>query len=249
MVREFAGGAGLLVRGFGLVAGRRRLFLLGALPPLITSVIFLALLITLITNLDGLVPAITGFAGGWPAALRDIIQVAVGTGLVGGSVLIMVLVFSAFTLLIGSPAYDKIAEHTDAELGPLPDVAELPWTASAARSVRQSLGLVVVSLAGSLAFVLLGLIPVVGQMLIPVLSAIFGSWMLTIELLGPAFERRGLLRLADRRAAMGRRRARTLGFAIPTFLLMAIPFLAILVLPAATAGGTMLARDLLGSGR
>jgi CysZ protein len=73
--------------------------------------------------------------------------------------------------------------------------------------------------------------------------------MLGLELLGPAFERRGLVRLADRRAAMRRRRARTLGFAIPTLLLLTIPFLAILVLPAATAGGTMLARDLLVSDR
>jgi CysZ protein len=37
-----------------------------------------------------------------------------------------------------------------------------------------------------------------------------------------------------------------LGFAMPTFLLMAIPFASVVVFPVATAGGTLLARQLLG---
>lgn len=252
MIGEFAGGAALLARGFGLVLGRRRLFLLGALPPLITSVINMALLITLLSNLDTLVPAATGFADGWPVALADPIRIAVGIGMVGGSVLIMVLTFSALTLLIGAPAYDAIAARTEQELDDRPrsDAADTGrWAASAARSVRQTIGLVIASVIGSVVLALLGLVPVIGSVLAPILSAVFGSWMLGMELLGPAFERRGLVRLADRRAAMRRSRARTLGFALPTFLLMAIPFLAVLVLPAATAGGTLLARDLLRPGR
>ena len=79
-----------------------------------------------------------------------------------------------------------------------------------------------------------------------VLSAIFGGWMLGIELVGAPFERRGLLRLSDRRAAMRVRRLRVLGFAVPTFLLLAIPFAGVVVFPVATAGGTILARQLLG---
>jgi CysZ protein len=89
-------------------------------------------------------------------------------------------------------------------------------------------------------------VPVVGQTVVPVLSAIFGGWMLGIELVGAPFERRGLLRLADRRAAMRVRRLRVLGFAVPTFLLLAIPFAGVVVFPVATAGGTILARQLLG---
>ena len=42
-------GAGLLTRGMGLLVRRPRLFLLGAIPPVITSVIFTGLLIALIT--------------------------------------------------------------------------------------------------------------------------------------------------------------------------------------------------------
>jgi len=88
-------------------------------------------------------------------------------------------------------------------------------------------------------------IPVVGQTVIPVVSAIFGGWILGVELIGSAFERRGRLRIADRRAAMRRKRFRALGLAVPSFLLLAIPFAGIVVFPIATAAGTLLARQLL----
>ncbi len=69
--------------------------------------------------------------------------------------------------------------------------------------------------------------------------------MITTELIGSAFERRGQLTLAQRRTAMRRHRLRCLGFGVPCFLLLSIPLVAVLVFPAATAGGTLLARSLL----
>lgn len=245
MITEALSGAALLGRGLGLVLGKRRIMLLGGLPPLITSIIFLALLITLISKLDQLLPTIASFAAGWPAWLHVTMEVAIGIALVGGSILIMVLVFSAVTLAVGSPAYDKIAELVDHELGdPSSAPPDEPATAAVGRAIRQAVALVGISLLGAIVFALLGLVPFAGQVVVPVLSAIFGSWLLCIELLGPAFERRGLLRLGERRAAMARRRWHTLGFAVPCFLLLAIPFVSVLVFPAATAGATLLARDL-----
>jgi CysZ protein len=115
------------------------------------------------------------------------------------------------------------------------------------RAVRQSLALVAISVLGGLLLLLAGFVPVLGQTLVPVVSAVFGGWMLCTELVGSAFERRGQLRLSQRRAAMRRRRARVLGFAVPTFLLLAVPFAAVVVFPVAMAAGTILARDLLAS--
>lgn len=246
MITELFSGAALLGRGMGLVLGRRRIFLLGALPPLITSVIFLALVITLIGNLGGLVPWVAGFSAGWPAWLHVIMEIAIGVGLVGGSLLIMVLVFTAVTLAVGAPAYEKIAELVDRELGDTARTAEESLPGAIRRAVGQTLIMLVAALAGAIVFALLGLVPVVGQIVAPVGSAVFGSWLLCIELVGPAFERRGLLRLADRRAAMASRRWHTLGFAVPAFLLMAIPFVSVLVFPAATAAATILTRELRG---
>lgn len=236
IVTEALGGAALLVRGFGLVVTRRRLFLLGGLPPLITSVVFLALLLTMISNLDRIIPEYATW-----------IRVLIGIGAVGGSILIMVLVFTAITLAIGGPAYEKISELVEKELGDAPEAVDEPVIRSLPRSVGQSITLVLVSLAGAIVFALLALVPVIGQTVIPVLSTIFGSWMLCIELLGTPFQRRGMVTIAERRQAMRQHRVHTLGFAVPTFLLLAVPFLSVLVFPAAAAGGTMLARDLLRS--
>ena len=230
----------------GRVLRRRRIFLLGALPPLITSVIFLALLITLIGNLRRLIPVIAGFSDGWAGWLQVIMEVAIGIGLVGGSILIMVLVFTAVTLAIGAPAYEKIAELVDREFGELDEQPGESVPGAIRRGIGQTLTMLLLSILGAIIFALLGFVPIIGQVAAPVLSAIFGSWLLGIELLGPAFERRGVTRLADRRAAMGEHRMLVLGFAVPTFLLMAIPFLSVLVFPAATAGATLLARRLRG---
>ena len=56
-------------RGLSLITRRPRLFLLGAIPPVITSVIFTGLLVALITQLDPAVEWLTPFADGWARGL------------------------------------------------------------------------------------------------------------------------------------------------------------------------------------
>jgi CysZ protein len=245
-VGEFVSGTALLGRGLGLIVRRRRLFLTGAVPPLITSVLFTGLLVALVTQLDGLVAWLTPFADGWSAGAATTVRVLIGFALVAGAALVMVITFSALTLTLGAPLYDKISEYVDEELGGPPAPVEESWTTSLGRSVGQSLVLIGISVLVGLVLLVAGFVPVLGQTVVPVVSAVFGGWMLCTELIGSAFERRGRLRLADRRAAMGRRRARVLGFAVPTFLLLAVPFAAVVVFPVATAAGTLLARELLG---
>jgi CysZ protein len=244
-VTELIMGAGLLAKGLGLIARRPRLFLLGAIPPAITSVIFTGLLVALISQLDPLTEWLTPFADGWARGLATTIRVLVGSALVAAAVLLMVISFTTLTLALGSPLYDKLSESVEREFGEVPELDE-----SAARGVfralRQAAALIAVTAVGALGLFATGFMPVIGQTVVPVLSASFGGWMLGIELVGSAFERRGLLRIADRRAAMRTRRLRVLGFAVPTFLLLAIPFAGIVVFPIATAAGTLLARQLLG---
>jgi CysZ protein len=245
VVSELLAGVALLGRGLGLIIRRPRLFLLGALPPLITSVIFVVLLVIMIRELDPLVHLLTPFADRWTSGTATLVRSLIGVALVAGSILIMVLVFTTLTLAIGSPLYDKLSESVEREYGAVPELDE-PLSRGIGRAIRQSCGLIVVSVLGAAVLFGLGFIPVVGQTVVPVISAIFGGWMLGIELVGSTLERRGLTRIADRRTAMRRRRARVLGFTIPAFLLLAIPFVGVVVFPVATAGGTLLARQLLG---
>lgn len=238
-------GVGLLGRGFSLLARRPRLFLLGALPPLVTSVLLTGILVLLLTRVDQLAGWLTPFAGGWGEGLAAALRMLVGLALVAGAVLLMVLTFTALTLALGSPLYDLISESVERELGPVPAPREEPWTAGLSRTVRQSSALIAVSAVGAVLLFLAGFIPVLGQSVVPVMAVVFGGWMLCIELVGATFERSGRLHLADRLAAMRRLRARVLGFSVPTFLLLAVPFAAVVVFPVATAAGTILARDLL----
>jgi CysZ protein len=244
-VAELIMGAGLLARGLRLIARRPRLFLFGAIPPAITSVIFTGLLIALITQLDPAVEWLTPFADGWARGAATTIRVLVGGALVAGAVLVMVISFTTLTLALGSPLYDKLSESVEREFGDVPELDE-SVARGIFRALRQAVGLIAVAALGALLLFATGFVPVIGQTVVPVISAIFGGWMLGIELVGSPFERRGWLRLADRRAAMRTRRLRVLGFAVPTFLLLAIPFVGVVVFPIATAGGTILARQLLG---
>jgi CysZ protein len=242
---ELVEGASLLPRGLALIVRRPRMFLLGAIPPLITSVIFVGVLIALFTQLDWLARALTPFADDWDPGAASVARVLISLTLSGGVILLMVISFTALTLALGSPLYDKISESVERELGPVP-VLDEPASRGVLRNVRQSLALIGIAALVAPALFLAGFVPAFGQTVVPVMSATFGGWMLGVELLGSAFERRGLLRLADRRAAMRTRRFRVLGFAVPTFLLLAIPFAGVVVFPVATAGGTLLARQLLG---
>lgn len=244
-VREVFGGFGVLLRGLGIVLRKPRLFLLGALPALITSLLFLAALIALAVNLVDLVAWATPFARDWDAVWQGLLRGALSVALLAGAVLVMVVAFTTVTLGLGSPIYDKIAEQVEQELGGAPEAPDEALVASVTRTVRQSVGVVLVSLTVTVGAFLFGLVPLVGWMVAPVLTAVMGGWLLGIELTSSAFERRGLLRIRDRRHFMGTRRFRVLGFAIPTYFLLAIPFVAVVVFPAATAGGTILARELL----
>lgn len=244
-VPEFMGGVLTLLRGAGIVLRRPRLFLLGALPALATSLLFLAALVALVLNLTDLVAWLSPFAAGWDPLWRGAVRVALGVAVLAGAILVMVVAFTSVTLAIGSPIYDRIAERVEEELGAAPKPVEEPLLTSATRGVRQSVTIVLVSLLVTVVVFAVGFVPAVGQVLAPVLSALVGGWVLCVELVGAAFDRRGLRRLRDRTAVMRRHRARVLGFAVPTYLLLAIPFVAVAVFPAATAGGTILARHIL----
>src|SRR6187200_1458688 len=187
LVGELLGGAGLLGRGLRLITRRPRLFLLGAIPPLITSVIFTGLIIALITKLDPAVDWLTPFADGWARGLAKAVRVLIGAALVSGAVLLMVISFTTLTLALGSPLYDKLSESVEGEFGDVPELKE-SVARGIFRALRQALALIAVSAVGALVLFATGFVPVVGQTVIPVVSAIFGGWMLSIELVGSAFE-------------------------------------------------------------
>ena len=152
----------MLGRGLGLVLRRRRLFWLGALPPLIMSVLFTGVGVGLIVALPWITRAATPFTDDWAPGAATAVRVLVGMAVLAGGLLLMVVSFTALTLALGSPIYDKISESVDAEIEPGLEPAEehlLPWVA---RSARQSLTLILISALIAPLLFLVGLIPLWG---------------------------------------------------------------------------------------
>ena len=191
-VRQFFTGAGLLGRGLQLVLRSPRLLGLGLLPALISGVLYVIALVA-----ADQVPARSGPLGrpasptAGPTGARDLLEVLAGIAILGLAVLLGILTFTAVTLVIGDPFYERISELVEDQFGGVPDAVEVSFWPALRRSIVDSIRLIVLSVVVAVPLFLIGLIPAVGQTVSPVLGALAGGWLLAVELTGVAFQRRG----------------------------------------------------------
>jgi CysZ protein len=240
MIRDFFAGIGLLLRGFGIVFRTPRLLLLGALPAVVTGGLLLALAITLGIVAPDLVAWATPFADGWDATYRVLFRDLIEVALVVGLIFLGLLVFAAATLAIGAPFYESIARRVEDRIGGAPADADSSWWTDTLDNAK----VVGASALLAIPLFLIDLVPVFGETAGPVIGVCVNAWLFGLELSVVPFARRGLP-LEARRHLLGQRRALAFGFALPAYLLCLVPLLAIVVMPAATAGGTLLAHKLL----
>ncbi|MFT4216975.1 MAG: EI24 domain-containing protein [Micropruina sp.] len=235
-------GLGLVVTGAGLVLRRRRLFGLGLIPPLITTVLFLVLFASASFLSPGIAVWLTPFAEGWPgvAALRAVVSVLV----VAVSGVLLVLLFTATTLALGAPLYDRISEEVDAYAGSYASSPDEGLLRALWSAFTHLLKTVAISLPAGAGILLVGLIPGVGGVLAAIASALFGGWTITLEMTGSPAGRRGIRSFAARHRLLARDPWLALGFGVPVFLLLSVPVVSLLVFPIATAAGTLLTRRL-----
>jgi CysZ protein len=244
-VAQFLSGVRLLGRGLGLYARNPRLLLLGVVPALITGLLFLAGFTALLIFIDEIVRWATPFADTWSPDVRGSARVVTGVGIVGFAGLLGVLAFTAVTLLVGDPFYEKISERVDDRYGGAVPKATVPRWQAVGRDLADSARLLGASVLVGLPLFCAGLLPGVGQTVVPVAAAGVGGWFLAVELVGVPFNRRGL-RLSHRRAMLRAHRPMALGFGVAAFVCFLVPLGAVLLMPAAVAGATLLARHVLG---
>lgn len=242
-VHGVTGGIGCLVRGFRLIASQPRLFALGMVPPLVMSVLLVGAWVALVMNAGALAGGILGWLPGDLGG--GVLQVLLAIALVVGAVLVSVIAYSTLTIALGAPVYDAISAGVDRTLGAVPPEHKEPTGRMVVRVIWQVIATVFLSMAGAVLCFLLGLIPTVGAVLGVVASSLFGGWMMARELVGPTCERRGVLTLSARRVVLFRNVWPVLGFGVPAYWLISVPLLSVVVFPAAVAGATVLARDLL----
>lgn len=241
--RGFFGGVGLVFRGFRLWATSPRLMLLGALPALLVGVVYLGLIVALALNLGSLAGWVTPFADAWLTGWQLALRIVVALAMLGLAALLLVATYTAVTLAVGDPFYERISREVETTLGGMPESAGRFWR-SFARGLGNTVRLILLAVAAALLVLVVGFIPVVGTVGAFVLAAGFGGWILAIELTGFVFDARGL-KLRQRRRMLAARRATTLGFGMAVYLLLLVPFAAVVVMPAAVAGATLLGRTAL----
>ncbi|HEX6074596.1 MAG TPA: EI24 domain-containing protein [Micromonosporaceae bacterium] len=243
-MRDFATGARMLGEGFTIMARHKRLWLVGTVPALLAFLLVTSVLIGIGLWAGDLVAWATPFADEWPADTREALRITATVVLMLAVIGVAVVTFSAVTLLIGGPFYEYIAEQIEDRTGNKPPGYHASWFRMFIRGLRDSVLLVTISVLLTLPLFCLSFVPVLGQTVIPVLASSIGGWILALELVGVPFHRRGL-RLGDRHRALRTRPALALGLGVPTYLICAIPFAAIVVMPVAAASGTLLARAVL----
>ena len=239
-MREFFIGVSLLGRGFAYWRRRPGLMALGLIPAAIVGLLFVGGIVALSITLPGLTIALTPFADEWPGVWASLLRWTIGTAFVGAALVLTAVSFTALTLVVGEPFYERIWRSVERDLGE----AQLDADYGFFRSVRDALLLFVRGVVIALLAVLIGLIPVAGGVLATVFAVSFTGWLLADELSSRARVARGLHH-RDRRRLRGRRRARVLGFGVATQLCFMVPLGAVVTMPAAVAGATHLSRSLL----
>ncbi|MBD3943821.1 EI24 domain-containing protein [Microbacterium sp. NEAU-LLC] len=231
----------MLVRGFAYWGRRPGLMLLGLVPAVIAALVLLGGLVALAAFLPGLTEALTPFADGWPSLWATVIRITVGTAVVGAALVLVAISFTALTLLIGDPFYERIWRAVEADRGDASfDMPYGFW-----RSVGDALSLFGRGVLIAVLALILGFIPVVGGVLSAIVGVTLTGWIVADELTSRALSARGL-GPAERKALRRGNAARVLGFGVATQLCFLIPLGAVVTMPSSVAGSTLLARSLLG---
>lgn len=240
-MRDFLDGAAMLARGLGQWRRTPGAMALGLIPGAAVGLVFGAALVGWGFWLPTLVDDWTPFADTWQPFWGGALRLALGVASFGAALFLVAVSFTAVTLTVGEPIYDRIWRATErSALGSVPDTEYGFW-----RGVGDSVRLVLLGILVAILAWLLGLIPLVGGVLGGLVGLLLTGWLLADELTSRSLSARGLDRTA-RRALLRENRARALGFGVATQLCFLVPLGAVAVMPAAVAGSTLWSHAALG---
>ncbi|MEL5991986.1 EI24 domain-containing protein [Microbacterium phosphatis] len=240
-MREFWRGVRTLIDGVGWWRRHPGVMAAGLIPAGIVFLVLAGALVGLGFALPGLLDAATPWAEAWDPFWTNVLRWALGIAVLGGSVVLAIATFTALTLLVGEPFYDRIWRSVEQDLG-----GRVPETSYGfGKVVGDSLGLFGKGILAALGSGLVALIPVVGAPLGAVTGAVLNGSVIADELTSRGLTARGLD--AGQRSALVRsHRRRVLGFGVAVHVCFLVPFAAVAVMPAAVAGAAMLARHVAG---
>ena len=235
MVKESISGADYFLRGFSLIRqpGIRTFVLI---PLLVNFVLFAGAFYALLLQLDGLfawlhqqIPAWLDWLDYllWPIALITILVV-------------FSFIFSSVTNWIAAPFNGLLAEKVEHILTgqPANDSGMLDIVKDVPRTFGREWTKLKYYLPKAIGCLILFFIPVVGQTLAPVLWFLFSAWMMAIQYIDyPADNHK--LGWNEMLAWLREKRWQSMSFGGIVYLVLLIPVVNILMMPAAVAGATL----------
>jgi CysZ protein len=219
--------------------------LLGVLPALVVFVALLFLLLALARYAPTIATLLTPFPGTWGQDTRTLLRAALVVALVVGGVALSLVLYTALTLALGAPIYDRISRAVEDAHGGIAAEARRPVLPQVVEAIANALRVIVTATGLGLAVAVIGLVPLVGTLAAAVVAAVGAGRIIAGELIATPCDARGLT-VGERRLLLRRHRSRALGFGLSCYLVFLIPGGAVLITPVAVAGATLLARDLLG---
>jgi CysZ protein len=207
-------------------------------------VLLIGAFIAMLYYLNDVVDFVTPYMNSWPAIFRDGARLLSSIGIGIGWVILSYLGYIELTLIVGQPFYEAISKRVEADLGAVAGEVNVSFFKTLPRTLFEWIRLTIRSIMVAIFLFAIEFVPVVGTVGGIVLGAIFMGWVLALEVTSVPFDRRGL-HYGHRKKALRQHRRLTLGFGAATFLCFLIPLGAIVFMPAAVAGATLLSRRVL----
>lgn len=244
-MRDLTAGVRYLGRGQRWAVGHGRWFGFGLLPAVVTLVLYAGALTALAFFADDVAIWATPFADEWDEFWQESLRIVFAVLFWIAGLFVSILTFTAVTLLVGDPFYEKLSEQVEESEGGCPPGTDRPLWLELWTSLRDSLYVLWRMLLFTVPLFFLGFLPVVGQTVIPALGFAVSGFFLAVELSSVAMQRRGIP-VRERVRILRTRKALALGFGVPLVLMFLVPLVAVLLMPGAVAGAAMLVRDLTG---
>lgn len=211
-----------------------RLFVL--LPLAINLILFVALIGFAVDQFSGWLASLMGSLPGWLSFLDFLLWPLF-------VILLLLMVFFTFTLLaniIAAPFNGFLAEKVEVVVRGADNFPPFSWAellAMVPRTLKRELRKLSYFLPRAIGLLLLSLIPGLNLIATP-LWLLFGVWMMAVQYIDYPCDNHKVS-WDDMLAWLRAKRWQSLGFGGSTYLALLIPFVNILMMPAAVAGATL----------
>ena len=214
---------------------QRRLMPFVLIPVAINAVLMIALLWFFISHIAGWADWIVSFMPSWLDWLTMILVPLAVLSLI----MLFYFTFTTITNFIAAPFNALLAEKVELQLTgeQLNNMTMAEMLKDVPRMLKREWQKMAYSIPRFIALFLLSFVPVVGQTVVPVLTFVFGAWLLAIQYCDYPFDNHKIS-FKRMRNALGQRKILNFTFGTFVSIFTALPFVNLVVMPVAVCGAT-----------